>query len=91
MQYIRELGWNSSDIDGKWVSAISSEYEVSITKEGKNYIFEGTNGVYLHRGPMSQVREDKFEAQLKDVEGWCCGNQGQLELVREDKYLKNKI
>ncbi len=63
------------NLSGHWQALNDPSYNVKITGDEKSIHYDGSNGNYRHSGVL--YRKGKgYEGNLKDVPGWCCGNEG---------------
>ena len=51
----------------------------TFTGSGNRYYYEGTNGNYKHAGYITSTDGRVFRGDVRDVDGFCCGNVGKIE------------
>jgi hypothetical protein len=73
---------NLVNLSGTWVGSGST-----VTIQGSHsggYTFIGTNGIYKHQGTL-RWNGQYYEGRVEDLEGWCCGNNGDVWLAFVDE------
>ncbi len=69
------------DLTGKW--SIGA-HQATFTRDGSRYYYVGTDGSYKHAGYISSTDGRVYRGDMKDLEGFCCGNIGKIEFEIDD-------
>ncbi len=80
------------DLTGTWKPAGGGPDVVTITGGRNEYTLTGTNGSYKHEGTI-KGDGTKYEGDLKDQAGFCCGREGHIwvEVVDASTYRHRSV
>jgi len=67
------------NITGKWYAPSNPKYIATIIVSGNGCSYTGTDGNFKHTGTLG-YDGTVFKGEVKDVPGFCCGNEGYMWL-----------
>lgn len=67
------------NITGKWYAPSNPKYIATIIVSGNGCSYTGTDGNFKHTGTLG-YDGTVFKGEVKDVTGFCCGNEGNMWL-----------
>lgn len=79
MAGLKKDGPDISGLVGEWYASSNSKNIATIIASGNGYSYTGTDGNYKHTGTL-RYDGTVFKGEVKDVPGFCCGNEGYIWL-----------